>query len=584
MKNYFNLIRFAQRQGLLFYPYNKPPNKVIEKVPPAYTDNEGHRVYKCQFCDLPIAEDEIVDWIKLENKLNYTQNVTLTEQKIRQFISTTSALFNQIVPKLEQFIKGGKKDGNLLSEITMLEAKVNTIPFLEEIKFYEENFGDKYGVRNTGLFNLLQKIKDQQITQGGWEQYLLDQMTTTNFQYIEQELLNSLKEQYANFSVNQEAPVCEECWDKFPVCQDCEEYITDGKQVETLAGDTICQKCLENGDYSPCDECGGIDRADNMHWIEAEGGSYCDSCFEAHQPDYGNYRDRVENEAAGKDYPFQEWFPEGEDRIYLDFEPLYRPNITDKMVIDYLKAYGCEVSNSEYQKGHCLFNGRQFRINKLFERIRKDKRNTAKMNIKNDPKGLEERLKIIDNEIELLTRTFMNSSTRTSAGKSDLQVVISQNIHDIAQMSTGRGWKSCMELGMGSHYDDVFCEVAEGGLIAYLINKDDEDIEQPLARISIKRFENEAGQSLAMPEERVYGNGKPGFYKQVNEWLISRQKALPKGKYERRGGNWSDTYGREYEKVSKQIIKLLKKACGISNWYKISKRYGELYNFIFAAK
>lgn len=581
MRNYFELLRFSQRQNLLFYPYNKPPGDVKERIHSLYTDEQGRGVYKCQFCGTPIPEDEIAAWADVEKKLDYTQNVNITEENIKQFISATSALFAQIIPKLEQYIKGGGADGNLLSDLTMLEAKAKTLPFFEEINYYETTFGANYS-SYVRLSRLIEGIKDGQMTSHGWSQSFLNDLKTTNLPYVESDLLNSLRDKYTNFSITQEQPICEECIEKFPKCDDCEKYITDGNAITTISGDTICRECYDEGDYATCEECGGVDRADNMHYVE-DRGDYCESCFENVSTDYESYRERVEEEAEGKEYPFKEWFPEGEDRLYLDFIPAYKPNTTDFMVIDYLTAYGCEVSHSEYQKGYCLFERRKFKINKFLERVRKDKKNTARQNMKN-PQDLEERYKIIDDEINLLTRTFMNSSSRTSSQKTDLEVVISQNIHDIAQMSTGRGWKSCMELGIGSHYDDVFCEVKEGGLIAYLINKDDREIEEPLARISIKRFVNEAGQSLAMPEDRVYGNEKPGFYAQVEEWLKSRQKALPKGKYERQGGEWSDTWGRQYEKVSRQIIALLKNACGIKGWYKTAKRYDQLFNFIFSGQ
>lgn len=583
LSNYFELLKFSQQQNLLFYPYNKPPGDVKERIRPLYSDEQGKDVYKCQFCGTPITEDEIAAWADVEKKLDYTQNVNLTEENIKQFISATSALFAQIIPKLEQFIQGGQTDGNLLSELTMLEARVNTIPYFQEINYYEMTFGANYS-SYVILSRLIKGIKDGQMTSHGWAQSHLNLLKATDLQYIESNLLNSLRDKYSNFSITQEQPICEECIEKFPKCDDCGKYITDGQTTELLSGGVICQNCLDDGEYGTCQECGGTDRADNMNYVE-DVGNYCEDCYKEVSTDYENYRDRVEEEAEGKEYPFKDWFPEGSDRLYLDFIPKYKPNTTDNMVIDYLRAYGCEVSHAEYQKGYCLFGRRQFKINKFFERIRKDKKNTARINMKN-PKDLEERYKIIDDEINLLTRIFTNSSTRTSSQKIDtgLEVVISQNIHDIAQMSTGRGWKSCMELGVGLHYEDVFCEVSKGGLVAYLIKKDDREIEEPLARISIKRFVNEAGQSLAMPEERVYGNEKPGFHEQVEEWLMSRQKELPKGIYERQGGEWSDTYGRQYKKVSRQIISLLKNACGVKGWYKVAKRYSQLFNFIFSGE
>ena len=110
---------------------------------------------------------------------------------------------------------------------------------------------------------------------------------------------------------------------------------------------------------------------------------------------------------------------------------------------------------------------------------------------------------------------------------------------------------------------------------------DDEDIEQPLARISIKRFANETGQSLALPERTVYGNAPQGFIRQVRNWLESRQKDLPKGTYKRKGGYWSDTYtGREYELAFNRLCSMIKTACGNRGWYGLMKDALTLMNFL----
>ena len=62
----------------------------------------------------------------------------------------------------------------------------------------------------------------------------------------------------------------------------------------------------------------------------------------------------------------------------------------------------------------------------------------------------------------MMLKQFVDSPSRRSAKKSDLKIVISQDPHDIGQMSTGRDWTSCMELDKGSHHNSVYCEIKEG--------------------------------------------------------------------------------------------------------------------------
>ena len=58
-------------------------------------------------------------------------------------------------------------------------------------------------------------------------------------------------------------------------------------------------------------------------------------------------------------------------------------------------------------------------------------------------------------------------------------------------MSTDRNWSSCMNLDGGCNRSTVFKQVQYGGMCAYLIKEDDKNIEEPIARIAIKRFISE---------------------------------------------------------------------------------------------
>jgi hypothetical protein len=124
-----------------------------------------------------------------------------------------------------------------------------------------------------------------------------------------------------------------------------------------------------------------------------------------------------------------------------------------------------------------------------------------------------------------------------------MYVVISQDPHDLAKMSYERAWTSCMELGEGGHHTNVFCEVERGGLVAYLVEGNDTDIENPIARIHIRRFDSTDGKSIAKAETSVYGEDIDGFQEAVEAWLNNMNSNYSPGRYTLSGGTYSDSYG-----------------------------------------
>ena len=150
----------------------------------------------------------------------------------------------------------------------------------------------------------------------------------------------------------------------------------------------------------------------------------------------------------------------------------------------------------------------------------------------------------IISDVSYWSKEYLSSPLRSHKAESNFKVVISQDPKDIATMSTGRRWTSCTELGSGIHYTDVFCELETGGLIAYLINSNDLEIESPLARIWLRRFTNDKGESVVIPEEEIYGDDMPGFMSTVKEWVGSKQGDLEYGTYKLKGAGWSDTFDK----------------------------------------
>ena len=100
-------------------------------------------------------------------------------------------------------------------------------------------------------------------------------------------------------------------------------------------------------------------------------------------------------------------------------------------------------------------------------------------------------------------------------------IVFSKHRYDVAGMSTGRGWTSCMNLytGINSHY--VQHDVKAGTLVAYLVRNDDLNIKNPVARVAIKPFVSleDPSNVLYQSEQRVYGTPPIGFLDEINRLL-----------------------------------------------------------------
>lgn len=169
--------------------------------------------------------------------------------------------------------------------------------------------------------------------------------------------------------------------------------------------------------------------------------------------------------------------------------------------------------------------------------------------------------KLLSDNPELLkqfNRDEQRSASRVS--KSDLMVVISRHPYDIAGMSTGRGWRSCTNLedGVNKHY--VIKDVKHGTLIAYLVKADDKNIEKPLARVRLYRFERKvvkakapkvvkevgakgakppepvaapvaANDFVLMREPRIYGTPSPQFTAVIDKWLDTVNEGRADGLY-----------------------------------------------------
>lgn len=201
----------------------------------------------------------------------------------------------------------------------------------------------------------------------------------------------------------------------------------------------------------------------------------------------------------------------GKDRLYYDLNPGGPKDISEiqKAVEDALTAKGYTLV--DYSKGLAKKDG--------------DDKNTFKI----------QRL-LIKWGLDSLKNQMDSDRSRASSTKTNLKVIISRHGIDIAGQSTGRGWTSCKNLKDGANRHYVWTEIEAGGLVAYLINSEDLNIQNPIARSLIGVFTNvkDPNDIVLYPDVSVYGNASPSvsdeFRSFVENWCKETNKIISKGK------------------------------------------------------
>jgi hypothetical protein len=138
-----------------------------------------------------------------------------------------------------------------------------------------------------------------------------------------------------------------------------------------------------------------------------------------------------------------------------------------------------------------------------------------------------------------LKRAYQKYITRKSQANEptrakEFYIVISRHPYDLAGMSTGRGWRSCMNIEDGVNKRFVKCDVEEGAFIAYLVDRNDRNINSPVGRVLIKPYYHEYDNILLYrPEQRVYGTLPKTFREEVVQILekANAEQNLPAGRY-----------------------------------------------------
>lgn len=99
-------------------------------------------------------------------------------------------------------------------------------------------------------------------------------------------------------------------------------------------------------------------------------------------------------------------------------------------------------------------------------------------------------------------------------------VCLSMHPYDVAGMSTGRGWTSCMDLDKGENRRYVRDDIKQNTLIAYLIDSTDRNITRPLSRVLIKAFHPEDQRKVTFYHvDKVYPTPNDALTDAVQEFV-----------------------------------------------------------------
>jgi hypothetical protein len=576
-----NWYKLSQQQ-LLFDPWRGQHQE--EQEFPSYEDRFGIKHYNCEVCKKDIPEKDIAQWVKTERSHEYQY---APELDTLQLFRETDQILQLLSPYQEQLNNYLKSNNINLGDVTdeykidipNLPSLLNSCKECKKLCDLDYQNLSSYG----DIYELCSFVRSSQSTNSfNVQDFTNLYHNVWQISANKVDICNELNKGFTSrkMYINVLAPICQKCAETAVKCDSCNQIvILPNDTFETVDGDNICRDCFESGEWNMCDDCGML--VSNEDSRSTENATYCESCYMKNKPSYSDFENEIEDLGKNNPKAFKSWFPEGEDRVYLPYIPGSSVGDIDQTLIQELNERGCSTDYVNYMLGYCFKGNKgkmaKVRIGKFIESLMR--KEIAK--VKQDYPNIAEQQNIIKERQDFfghLLKQFNESSFRSNKKMvekgSDYLIVISQNPHDIAKMSTGRDWESCMTLGTGCYHTDVFREVEEGGLIAYLIRKHDKDIEEPVARVLIRRFVGENNRSFAMPEKNIYGDASREFLVQIQNWINSKQGKVPPGNYKRMGGDYSDSYrGRERsfaQLIAKEIIKLALKNDS-TNWYKFVK-------------
>lgn len=230
-----------------------------------------------------------------------------------------------------------------------------------------------------------------------------------------------------------------------------------------------------------------------------------------------------------------------------DWEDLLSGTVADE--------YGRKTKVSKWITGLITKNKIQHRLKELEKYIEKDEKGRETLMGERPMEDVrkqlkDEALKHINNLINKYNEIPEIKLYRENKVKS-FYIVFSKHQYDVAGMSTGRGWTSCMNLYTGINAQYVQHDVKAGTLVAYLVRNDDLNIKNPVARVAIKPFVsiNDPSNVLYQAEQKVYGTPPIGFLDEINQ-LVDKAQPGKKGMFRLVDTLYCDTGDRNITKFS----------------------------------
>ena len=219
-------------------------------------------------------------------------------------------------------------------------------------------------------------------------------------------------------------------------------------------------------------------------------------------------------------------YPVKDSRMVIPFNP---PNIqvpVDHMVKHHLARNGWGVGDYINGIGYRDTIDRDGNPKREIKKIGKILQDTGANEIKHNKLTMK-------HEPQSILKFYNNDPVRNS--KSNTNIVISRNKEDIAGMSSGRSWEatSCMRLPFSSSNDPachdtldqhkhIKHDLINSSLAVYATRNGDDDIESPIGRVTVKRYEstkkvNGIKHSIYRVGSQEFGNVPHGFTDQVNQ-------------------------------------------------------------------
>ena len=213
----------------------------------------------------------------------------------------------------------------------------------------------------------------------------------------------------------------------------------------------------------------------------------------------------------------------------------YAEDSTESEIDLILKRYNFRIKDYENNLAIDIKNNRDIYLTKALSMVSKK-----------EPGAKD----LIDRYVDIKSKNAINKDE-------NLMIVFSSAKYDLTGMSTGREWRSCMNLIDGQNKRYVEIDIKEGTIICYLTTTNDINLNNPLGRVLIKPHLNMKNSKdvILYPEYKTYGlkiSNPEKFIDMIDDFMEKTQSLS--GVYKRLGCLYPDSDRSEIE--SKEIIRV----------------------------